>query len=113
MAAIASGAATDAAAGDSLRPLSAEDLSILALEDETVAGHTCKVMVLENRIDVTRFRSAVARRIEHVPQLSMVLREHEGRPCWGTVKPVDINEHVVLAEPQQPLGPNDLRSLVA
>ena len=28
------------------RPLSREDLSILALENETVAGHTCKVIVL-------------------------------------------------------------------
>lgn len=37
-----------------MRRLSPEDLSILALENEAVAGHTCKVIVLDGQIDLDR-----------------------------------------------------------
>ena len=47
-----------------VRPLSAEDLSILALENQTVAGHTCKVIVLRNGISTRELRSSIAGRLD-------------------------------------------------
>ena len=40
------------ATGLAARPLSPEDLSILALENDTVAGHWCKVVVLRGPLGV-------------------------------------------------------------
>ena len=52
------------------RRLSPEDLRILALEDETVAGHTCKVLVLSGAVDVDELRSLIAGRLPGSPTLS-------------------------------------------
>ena len=41
------------------RLLSHEDLSILALEDERVAGHTCKVIVLDEVLELERLRALI------------------------------------------------------
>ena len=42
------------------RPLSREDLSILALENETVAGHTCKVIRLDGPLGLDALRTSMA-----------------------------------------------------
>src|SRR5947209_1355195 len=84
--------------GEILRPLSAEDLSILALEDETVAGHTCKVIVLGERIDPVRLRAAIAGRLVRAPQLRMRLAQDGGKPCWVTDQQPDLERHVVACE---------------
>ena len=66
-------------AGLVVRRLSAEDLSILALESETVAGHMCKVIVLGERIDLDRLRDSIRSRLKRVPELSMRLAEVDGQ----------------------------------
>jgi diacylglycerol O-acyltransferase / wax synthase len=79
------------------RPLSREDLSILALESETVAGHTCKVIVLDGPLDTGALRASVARRLDRAPQLSMRLGEIDGAPWWVPAPQVDVTAHVVEA----------------
>ncbi|HEX9356503.1 MAG TPA: hypothetical protein VF933_22155 [Streptosporangiaceae bacterium] len=53
------------------RPLSREDLSILTLENETVAGHACKVIRLDGPLALDALRISVAVRLPCAPGLSM------------------------------------------
>ena len=77
------------------RPLSREDLSILALENETVAGHTCKVILLDGAVDPGSLRASIARRLPRAPMLSMRLGEIDGAPWWVPAPQVDMAAHVV------------------
>lgn len=79
------------------RPLSHEDLSILALENETVAGHTCKVILLDGAVDPGSLRTSIARRLPRAPMLSMRLGEIDGAPWWVPAPQVDMAAHVVTA----------------
>jgi diacylglycerol O-acyltransferase len=85
------------------RRLSPEDLRILALEDETVAGHTCKVLVLSGAVDVDELRSLIAGRLPGSPTLGMRLGEIGGAPWWVPDPALDIGAHVV--ESGQDPGP--------
>jgi diacylglycerol O-acyltransferase len=80
------------------RRLSAEDLSILALESETVAGHTCKVIVLPGPVDLDLLRSSIHGRLARAPELSMRLGEIDGEPWWVPDSQVDVRAHVVESE---------------
>ena len=77
------------------RPLSAEDLSILALENDIVAGHTCKVIMLGEGVSAERVRALLAARIARAPELALRLQSVDGAPCWVPVADVDLNAHVV------------------
>jgi diacylglycerol O-acyltransferase / wax synthase len=77
------------------RRLSAEDLSILALETETVAGHMCKIMMLDGPLDLGLLRSSIGERLHRAPELSMCLREVGGEPWWVPDSQVDLTAHVV------------------
>ena len=79
------------------RPLSHEDLSILALENETVAGHTCKVILLDEAIDPGSLRTSITRRLPRAPMLSMRLGEIDGAPWWVPAPQVIMAAHVVTA----------------
>ena len=57
----------DAGLDTGARPLSGEDLSILALENETVAGHTCKVILLDGAVDPGALRTSVSGRLPRAP----------------------------------------------
>jgi diacylglycerol O-acyltransferase len=81
------------------RRLSPEDLRILALENETVAGHTCKVILLGGEVDLDQLRSSIAGRLPGSPMLGMRLGEIDGAPWWVPDPHVDISAHVV--EPDQ------------
>ena len=97
-----------------LRPLSAEDLSILGLETETVAGHTCKVIMLGDRIDAGRLRELIAGRLHRAPALRMRLAvDADGDPCWELDPDVDLDAHVVDAGGPEPLDMAGLRTLIA
>lgn len=96
-----------------VRHLSAEDLSILALENETVAGHTCKVIVLGQRIEPDLLRASIASRLDRAPELCMRLRDIDGAPCWVSDGPVDVDTHVVTVRGSVPLAPADLGTTVA
>jgi diacylglycerol O-acyltransferase len=79
----------------SARPLSAEDLSILALENDVVAGHTCKVIMLGEGVSADRVRAMLASRIARAPELALRLQAVDGAPCWIPVAEVDLDAHVV------------------
>ena len=80
------------------RGLSAEDLSILALEDETVAGHMAKVIVLPGPVDLDLLRSSINGRLARAPELSLRLGEIDGEPWWVPDPRVDVRAHVVESE---------------
>jgi len=96
-----------------VRPLSPEDLSILALENETVAGHTCKVIVLSDRIDIDLLRASIASRLHRTPQLATRLCEIDGTASWVLDPQVDVRAHVVLCDAGEPPDEAGLRVTVA
>ena len=101
------------ARAEPLRPLSAEDLSILALETEIVAGHTCKVIMLGDAIDAARLRESIAGRLGRAPSMRMRLCDADGEPYWTLDDEVDLERHVVVAVEPGPVDPDQLRSLTA
>jgi diacylglycerol O-acyltransferase / wax synthase len=97
---------------DTIRALSDEDLAILGLESDTVAGHTCKVLVLEQPIDRGRLREAIEARLDQAPELCLQLSEVEGAKCWIPGE-VDLSEHVVDVEADALLDEEGLLEAVA
>ncbi|HEU5418644.1 MAG TPA: wax ester/triacylglycerol synthase domain-containing protein [Streptosporangiaceae bacterium] len=95
------------------RPLSPEDLAILALENETVAGHTCKVIVLRDGLDPGRLRASIAGRLHRAPLLSMRLAEVGGAAWWVPDGHVDVAAHVVQASPPETADDAGYRATVA
>jgi diacylglycerol O-acyltransferase / wax synthase len=85
-------------AGTAGRRLSAEDLSILALETGVVAGHTCKVLVCDGVLDIGLLRSSIGDRLDRAPELRMCLREVGGEPWWVPDPRVDLTAHVVESQ---------------
>src|SRR5438445_447123 len=107
---------TGGAAGSSAERaerLSDEDLSILALENDTVAGHTCKVIMLEDRIDADALRASIASRLHQAPRLCLRLAEVGGEPSWVPARELDLNAHVVEAGDSKPLDLLEFRHVVA
>jgi len=78
-----------------VRPLSDEDRAILDLECETVAGHTCKVLILEDAVSVEGLRESIASRVGRAPELRDRLTEINGVPAWSRDGDLEIGEHVV------------------
>lgn len=85
-------------------PLSPEDRAILALESPTVAGHTCKVIVLEPPAPgIGALRSAVEGRLDAAPALAWRLGGAPSAPEWVADESFEIERHVVThPEPLQP-----------
>jgi diacylglycerol O-acyltransferase / wax synthase len=96
-----------------VRRLSPEDLSILALENETVAGHTCKVIVLGDRIDPGLLRASIMSRLQRAPELCMRLCDIDGNPSWELDTQLDALAHVVVSDISEPLDEGGLRVAVA
>jgi Wax ester synthase/diacylglycerol acyltransferase catalytic domain/WS/DGAT C-terminal domain len=95
-------------------PLGAEDRAILELEDETVAGHTCKVVLMgAHAIDLPALRARFSERIATAPALCRRLGEAGRQPCWCACEDFDIAEHVVAAPVAGPLAREKLPALVA
>ena len=95
-------------------PLTPEDRAILALESETIAGHTCKVVVLgPGAPDVEALRTAIAGRIAAAPQLACRLGGAPDAPAWVPDERFDAAHHVVAADVSAPAGRDELRSVVA
>src|SRR2546423_232066 len=95
-----------------IRALSDEDLAILGLESDTVAGHTCKVLVFGDRVDADRLRDSIAARLDQAPELSMRLAEVDGAMCWNPTE-VDLSQHVVADEAEGAVDEAGLRARVA
>ena len=77
------------------RRLSPEARRILALENQTVAGHTCKVIELDGPLDIGQLRASIAERLPRSPKLSMRLAEIDGAPWWVPDPQVNIDAQVV------------------
>jgi WS/DGAT/MGAT family acyltransferase len=81
----------------SLSRLSPEDARILALEGERIAGHTCKVLVLEGRLTADELREHLAERLGRAPRLSDCLVPTPlgvAPPVWSPDPAFDIAAHV-------------------
>jgi WS/DGAT/MGAT family acyltransferase len=113
MGATASGGAAVGSSTDPGQTLSTEDLSILALENETVAGHTCKVILLEDRIEPEALRASIAARLDRAPQLSLRLTEVDGAPRWVPASELDLDAHVAVTGGPDPLDLLEFRKTVA
>jgi diacylglycerol O-acyltransferase len=75
--------------------LSREDLSILALENATVAGHTCKVILVQGQLGAGELRASIAGRLDRAPRLCLRLAERDGEPWWVPDPDLDLTAHVV------------------
>jgi diacylglycerol O-acyltransferase / wax synthase len=80
------------------QPLSREDLSILALENATVAGHTCKVILVQGQLGTGELRASIAGRLGRAPRLSLRLAERDGEPWWVPDADLDLTAHVVESD---------------
>src|SRR5258708_7753327 len=95
-----------------VRPLSDEDLAILELECETVAGHTCKVLVLEVPVGADELRASIAARLEQAPELSLRLQDEDGTLWWAREDAIDLRDHVI-ADDGPELDGEGLRKAIA
>ena len=100
----------------SLERLSPEDEHILALEHGKVAGHWCKVVIVDGDVNIARLRATVGARMESVPRLRQRLEflpRGLGRPVWIDDPRFDLAWHVALVSAASPLDESGLRDLVA
>ena len=90
--------------------LSPEDRAILDLECPTVAGHTCKVIVLgPGAPGVAALRETIGARLGAAPQLTRRLGGDPASPAWVDDPDFDLRNHVGVDE----AGGADLRATVA
>ena len=95
-------------------PLAPEDRAILALESETVAGHTCKLIELApGAPDLEELRGIATARIERVPELARRLDQAGPEPCWVDDELFDLAAQIGPAPVDGPLGRAGLAALVA
>jgi diacylglycerol O-acyltransferase / wax synthase len=100
-------------------PLSAEDLAILRLESDTVAGHTLKVAILEpppteRRPDVEALRARIAARIERAPRLRHRLQmSSTHRGAWVDDPAFDVRDHVRAVPVSGTVSDSDLQRVCA
>jgi diacylglycerol O-acyltransferase len=91
-----------------MEQLTAEDLAILDLESPTIAGHTCKVIVVDGEVpSIDEVRAHVEDRLTRIPRCCECLAAGP-EPAWTDPAPVAIDQHVRLA----PEG-DDLAAVVA
>jgi hypothetical protein len=95
-------------------PLQPEDRAILDLEGDTVAGHTCKVVLLAAPAPgLEALRRSVAARMDGAPELARRLADAGGGPAWVADERFDVADHVVASPSGTALDPDGLREEVA
>jgi hypothetical protein len=95
-------------------PLRSEDRAILDLEGPTIAGHTCKVVVVADAVpDVDALRAEIASRIGAAPQLTWRLGGSDREPAWIPDPDFDLRNHVSASAVPAPLDDRDLGVEVA
>ncbi len=91
-------------------PLTPEDRAILDVESDTVAGHTCKVILMGSPAPrLEELRESVAGRLEHAPMLASKLAESGGMEAWVPADDFDITRRVGAGEVAEPLDDAGLR----
>lgn len=95
-------------------PLTDEDVAILHLEGPTIAGHTCKVVLIgEGEVDFEEFFAIVAERIEAVPELRRRLVEEGGEYFWEEDESFSLGDHLVEAAGGEEVSQEELDRLTA
>jgi WS/DGAT/MGAT family acyltransferase len=100
-------------------PLSAEDLAILRLESDTVAGHTLKIAILDpppnaRRPDVEAVRARIAARIGRAPRLRRRLQlRSRRRAAWVDDPTFDVRHHLHKVPVSGSVSDDDLRRVCA
>lgn len=99
---------------DDLIPLGAEDRAILALESQTIAGHTCKVVRTSGqRLDIAQLRARMAERIALAPALTRRLGGSASEPGWVSDEHFNLERHLVPAAVEGPVDRTGLMELTA
>jgi diacylglycerol O-acyltransferase len=96
--------------------LSAEDTRILRLENDRIAGHTAKVVVLDDRLDTETLRGHMAARLDRAPALRERLVATPlgiANPVWAPDPRFDLRHHVRPSPAREPVGRAALREVVA
>jgi hypothetical protein len=93
--------------------LTPEDRAILALECQTIAGHTCKVVRVGGEPDLAALRASIAERIGAAPLLTRRLGGDDDAPAWVPDTEFDLDAHVVAVPVDAPLSAAGLRAEVA
>jgi WS/DGAT/MGAT family acyltransferase len=107
------------AAQAATEPLRAEDLAILRLESETVAGHTLKIAILDPprngpRPDAEALRARIAARIGRAPQLRRRLEvRSRHRAVWIEDPTFNVEDHVRALPVPGAVSEHDLRRICA
>ncbi len=95
-------------------PLDAEDCAILALENDVVAGHTCKVVRVHGAApNLDALRHSIAGRLASAPALTRRLGGSDDAPAWVEASDFELADHVVAADCAAPLDDTALRAEVA
>jgi WS/DGAT/MGAT family acyltransferase len=93
-------------------PLTAQDEAILRLEGAILAGHTCKVIVLDGDApSLGELRARVSERLPRVPALLTRLDGAPGRMSWVPAEDFDVDRHVI-GEDARPIEPEEIRERV-
>ena len=93
--------------------LTNEDRAILALETGSVAGHTCKVVLIgPGAPSAERLAAAIERRLPAVPALRRRLAGSPQEPVWVDDDRFDIGAHVAASD-VDPCDESALRTEVA
>ena len=92
--------------------LSPEDRAILDLESPRIAGHTCKVIVIEGRLGIDELRDEITKRLEAAPELSRRLDGPADAPVWRQDRDLDPTAHIVSANAAVELDQDGLRTKV-
>ena len=91
-------------------PLTAEDRTILALEDSRLVGHSAMVVHLPGGPpDLRQLREAVTRRLPAAPRLTWRLSGTSDEPVWRTDE-VDVEAHIRAVDAASPLDAPGLRT---
>lgn len=104
---------TDATRSHDSFPLTDEDRAILAKESPTIAGHTCKVLLLGSSLDLRALRASVSRRLVATPTLTRRLGGSPSAPRWVPDDAFSIEEHIVQSPHRAPLSEEELKATVA
>lgn len=95
-------------------PLLPADRAILALECETIAGHTCKVVRLApGAPDIEAIRARIEERIAAVPELERRLGTSGALPAWVPEGAFDIERRVVPLDGAATLPADEIPAAVA
>lgn len=89
-------------------------MAILHLEGPTIAGHTCKVVLIgEGEVEFEEFFGIVSERIEGVPELRRKLIEENGQYFWEEDESFSLENHLVESSEGDQVSVEELDRLTA